>query len=99
MGTNLCFISLLFSWSTCYFFSIQLTAIARDVNISEPVPPPATVRKTFNLDPFYEQWIDVEGLPIVASAKVNPYAVKEAAWLIRQMIGASAGHIAGTRKK
>ena len=69
------------------FFSIQLTAIARDVNISEPAPPPATVRKTFNLDPFYEQWIDVEGLPIVASAKVNPYAVKEAAWLIRQMIG------------
>ena len=69
------------------FFSIQLTAIARDVNISEPVPPPATVRKTFNLDPFYEQWVDVGGLPVVASAKVNRYAVKEAAWLIRQMIG------------
>ena len=33
------------------------------------------------------QWVDVEGLPVVASAKVNPYAVKEAAWLIRQMIG------------
>ena len=26
-------------------------------------------------------------MPVVASAKVNPYAVKEAAWLIRQMIG------------
>ena len=69
------------------FFSIQLTATAQSVNISEPIPPSVTVRKTFNLDPFYEQWIDVEGLPIVASAKVNPYAVKEAAWLIRQMIG------------
>lgn len=69
------------------FSSIQLTATAQSVNISEPIPPPAAVRRTFNLDPFYEQWIDVEGLPVVASSKVNPYAVKEAAWLIRQMIG------------
>ena len=69
------------------FFSIQLTATARSLNISEPLPPSTAVRKTFNLDPFYVQWVDVEGLPVVASAKVNPYAVKEAAWLIRQMIG------------
>ena len=69
------------------FFSIQLAATAQSVNILEPVPPPAAVRKTFDLDPFYEQWINVNGLPIVASAKVDPYAVKEAAWLIRQMIG------------
>ena len=69
------------------FSSIQLTATAQSVNIPEPVPPPVDVHKTFDLDPFYEQWIDVEGLPIVASAKVNPSAVREAAWLIRQMIG------------
>ncbi len=69
------------------FFSIQLTAIAQSIKIAEPVTPPATVRETFNLDPFYTQWIDVEGLPVVASAKVNAYAVKEAVWLIRQMIG------------
>ena len=69
------------------FFSIQLTATAQSVNIPEPVPPPTAVRKTFNLDPFYKQWVDVEGLPVVASAKVNPYAVREAAWLIQQMIG------------
>ena len=69
------------------FFSIQLTATAQSVNIPEPVPPPNAVRKTFNLDPFYEQWVNVDGLPVVASAKVNPYAVKEAAWLIQQMIG------------
>ena len=69
------------------FFSIQLAATAQSLNIAEPVPPPATVRKTFNLDAFYEQWIDVEGLPVVASAKVDPYAVKEAAYLIQQMIG------------
>lgn len=68
-------------------FSILLTATAQNINIREPVPPPTAIRQTFNLDLFYKQWIDVEGLPVVASAKVNPYAVKEAAWLIRQMIG------------
>ena len=57
------------------------------VNIPEPVPPPFTVRDAFELGPFYQQWIDVEGFPVLASAKVSSYALKEAAWLIRQMIG------------
>ena len=56
-------------------------------NIPEPIPPPAVVREFFELDPFYEQWINVGGLPVIASAKVNPYALKEAAWLIEKMIG------------
>ena len=56
-------------------------------NITDPVPPPAIVREYFQLDPFYEQWINVGGLPVIASAKVNPYALKEAAWLILKMIG------------
>ena len=55
--------------------------------VAEPTPVPRTVRSTFNLDPFYQQWIDVGGLPVVASARVNPFATKEAAWLIVQMIG------------
>ena len=67
--------------------TLPLTAMAQIINIPEPVPPPPTVRDAFDLDPFYQQWIDVGGLPVLASAKVNPYAVKEAAWLIWQMIG------------
>ena len=59
----------------------------RSINIPEPVPPPFDVRQAFELDPFYQRWIDVDGLPVVASEKVNPYALKEAAWLIWQMIG------------
>ena len=70
------------------FLSIQLTATAQSFNkIPEPVFPPITIRETFKLDPFYVQWIGVEGLPVVASAKVSPYAIKEAVWLIRQMVG------------
>ena len=57
------------------------------LNIPEPVPPPLAVRQAFELDPFYQQWVDVEGFPVVASEKVNPYALKEAAWLIWQTIG------------
>ena len=67
--------------------TLPLTAMAQIINIPEPAPPPPTVRDAFELDPFYQQWIDVEGLPVVASVQVNPYALKEAAWLIRQMIG------------
>ena len=56
-------------------------------NIPEPVPPPQAVRDFFDLDSFYQQWINVGGFPVLASEKVNPYAVKEAAWVIYQMIG------------
>ena len=59
----------------------------RNINIPAPVPPPLTIREAFELDPFFQQWIDVEGFPVLASEKVNPYALKEAAWLIWRMIG------------
>ena len=59
----------------------------RTIYIPDPVPPSTTIRDAFELDSFYSQWIDVEGFPVLASAKVNPYALKESAWLIWQMIG------------
>ena len=65
-------------------FGKVMTPAPTDLHIAMPSPE---VRETFGLSPFYQQWIDVEGLPVVASSKVNPYAVKEAAWLIWQMIG------------
>ena len=68
------------------FLSILLPAQAQ-IDISEPTPPPLAIRETFGLDPFYQQWIDVGGMPVLASVKVSPYAVKEAAFLISQMIG------------
>ena len=56
-------------------------------DIPEPVPPPKEVRDFFELDPFYQQWINVEGFPVLASVIVSPYAMKEAAWQIKQMSG------------
>ncbi len=60
------------------------SGVAEEILIREP--PPA-VRKNFGLTSFYQQWIDVEGFPVVASENVSPYAMKEAVWLIRQAIG------------
>ena len=57
------------------------------INIPEPIPPSLAIREAFELDLFYQQWVDVKGFPVVASEKVNPYALKEAAWQIWQMIG------------
>ena len=55
------------------------------VHIPEPVPPPPAIRAAFDLSPFYQQWIDIDGFPILASTQVSSYAVKEVAWLIHQI--------------
>ena len=55
-------------------------------NIPEPVPPPKEVRDFFQLDPYYQQWVNVSGFPILASAEVSPYALKEVAWILGHMI-------------
>ncbi len=56
-------------------------------NIPDPVPPPQEVRDFFDLDPYYQQWINVRGFPVLASAEVSPYTLKEAAWQIEHMVG------------
>ena len=70
-----------------YFQQLPRANSANGDNIPDPAPPTAVVREFFELDPYYEQWINVEGLPVIASAKVNPYALKESAWLIKKTIG------------
>lgn len=49
--------------------------------------PPAKVRKELRLPPFYKKHVDVGGLSIVSSKNVSDYALLEAAYLIRQMVG------------
>ncbi len=44
------------------------------------------MRTDFKLSQFYQQVIEVNGLPLVASAKVSPYALKEAAWILRNLL-------------
>ncbi len=48
----------------------------------EVISPPADLK----LDPFYTKYISASGYPIVASSQVNDYALREAAWLVDQML-------------
>ena len=48
---------------------------------------PDTVREEFELDAYYQQWVDAGGLPVVSGENVSPYALAEAAYLIQQVIG------------
>ena len=52
--------------------------------VTEPSPE---IRERFGLTGFYDQWLDVGGLPIVASHRVQPHALLEARFLILQMLG------------
>ena len=73
---------------TLFITATAFTSLATSADtIENPTKPPPTIRENFELPRFYQQWIDVGGFPVVASEKVNPHAMREAAWLIRQVIG------------
>ena len=55
---------------------------------AHPVGPISeAVRQQCKLTDFYQQGTAVHGLPIVASARVSPYALKEAAWILDRLLG------------
>ena len=59
---------------------------------ASPVPPPVTavpetIRSQFKLDAFYTQYLDLHGLPVVASKRVRPEALREAAWVLTNTFG------------
>ena len=56
-------------------------------NSFEVTEIPQEVRNRLNLDEFHQQHIDLHGFSIIGSAKVSSYALKEAAFLIRKMVG------------
>jgi hypothetical protein len=48
--------------------------------------PPQSLVSTWKLSPFYEKWVDVDGLPVLGSRNVSDYALLEAAYLATQML-------------
>jgi hypothetical protein len=50
-------------------------------------PVPEEIRKEFGLSDFYQKHIGIEGFPIVGSEKVSDFALLEAHFLIKSMIG------------
>ena len=64
---------------------------ATNGDAQDPIGPvgmvPLEIREQFQLDPFYQKHLDVGGLPVVGSAQVSDAAIREAAWIVNQMIG------------
>ena len=52
---------------------------AQELHVTAPPPE-------LKLDPFYRKYISANGYPIVASAQVSDYALKEAAYLVNMML-------------
>ncbi len=60
------------------------------LNAAPPVPGvtpvPEAVRTSWQLDDFYQKHVDVGGFPVISSAEVSDYALREAAYLIEKML-------------
>lgn len=52
----------------------------------EVKPVPDSVREKLKLAPFYQKYLDLDGLPVLGSAKVSDYAMREAAWIVSHML-------------
>jgi hypothetical protein len=60
----------------------EISEAQTEMPVYEVTRPPAEMK----LDPFYEKYVDAHGYPVVSSAKVNDYALKEAAYLVDLML-------------
>jgi len=47
---------------------------------------PKDLRDKLKLDPFYQKYLDLAGMPVLSSAKVSDHALIEAAYLIREVL-------------
>ena len=69
-------------------FTIVLSLLSCVAVQAQTVGPVAEeVRAQFQLDPFYQKHLDVGGLPVVGSKQVSDAAIREAAWIVRKMLG------------
>lgn len=54
--------------------------------LAEVNAPSESVRGQLHLGPFYQEYINDDGMPILASQKVSPYALLEAKYLVDHML-------------
>ena len=68
--------------SILIFAAFVGAAFAEEKPRFEVTAPPAELE----VDPFYKKYVNANGLPVLASEKVNDYALKEAAFLVTEML-------------
>jgi len=85
----------IFSVASCILEGIAGSTLAGSGENPQPVVAPSpeavtgvpeAVRRKLSLSPFYQKYLSVGGLPVVGSARVSDAALREAAWIIRQVL-------------
>lgn len=71
---------------TGFVFFISVYCLVGKNNL-EVTAIPQEVRNRLNLDEFYQKHIDLHGFSVIGSAKVSNFALKEAAFLIKKIVG------------
>lgn len=74
------------SWTLlgCFCLVLLTSRIAAAADAVGPVPE--SVRREFNLAPFYQKYLEVHSLPVVGSSRVSDAALLEAAWIVRHLL-------------
>jgi len=67
-------------------FFLFLPGFSPGLGAAEVGPVPEAIRREFQLAPFYQKQVDAGGLPVVGSTNVSDFAMREAAWIVRQML-------------
>jgi hypothetical protein len=65
---------------------ISLMTLSTSHVVGAELYPISTPPRALKLNPFYKKYTHAHGYPIVASSKVNDYALKEAAYLVDLML-------------
>jgi cyclophilin family peptidyl-prolyl cis-trans isomerase len=66
--------------------TLGVLAIVTSLSASEVGPVPESLRTGRQLEPFYQKHISIQGFPILGSANVSDYALREAAWILQHML-------------
>jgi hypothetical protein len=70
--------------STALLSALVFVVTAADAGVISP--PSAALRERLSLSPFYAKHLDSGGMAILASAKVSDHALREADFLVRQVL-------------
>lgn len=67
--------------------ALILTCVSTSLSRGAEVGPvPDQLRSQWDIDPFYQKYLAVNGFPILSSEKVSDNALREAAWILDHML-------------
>jgi hypothetical protein len=73
--------------TSLFRLGVPFLLMAAALHAASVGPPPKELVEAWHLSGFYQRHLDVDGFPILASGKVSDYALREADFLIRKMVG------------